>query len=51
MKRSKSMAERSFCFEKEEKMCLRNNRNGLSMEMALVLTMIGIPSSGKNGLL
>ena len=38
MKRSKSMAERSFCLEKEEKMCLGNRRNGLSMEMTLILT-------------
>jgi hypothetical protein len=38
MKRSKSMAERSFCLEKEEKICLRKSRNDLSMEMTLVLT-------------
>jgi hypothetical protein len=38
MKRSKSMAERSFCLEKEEKMCFGKSRNGLSMEMTLVLT-------------
>jgi hypothetical protein len=38
MKRSKSMVERSFCHEKEEKMCLGKSRNGLSMEMVFVLT-------------
>ena len=32
------MVERSFCLEKEEKMCFEKSRNGLSMEMTLVLT-------------
>ena len=38
MKKGKNMVERSFYFEKEEKMCLGKRRNGLSMEMAFVIT-------------
>jgi hypothetical protein len=38
MKRSKSIVERNFCHEKEEKMFLGKRGNGLSMEMVHVLT-------------
>ena len=38
MKRSKSIAEKSFYLKKEEKMCLGNSGNGPLIEMVLVLT-------------